>query len=379
MHFASVQTDSQANSLPMVDPMQSKKQFEIMPWLRLLRISNLPSAIANILMGYLLVHQSWTPTLPLVLVMAASASMYLAGMVLNDAFDFEVDLAERPSRPLPAGDISKKSAWQVGFGLLILGVLIALAAGWVGTSEVASGELSGLSNPFWRTGLFAILLAILIVLYDGPMKRTIAAPFLMGGCRTLNILMGASTFSPFVGSAASNFLAATEGNPLESEPLFFNNLFLGLPLIVWWVAIAIGTLISGATLLGRKEAVEKQPRGPMVVAALIVVAGLIGLAMTVYCPTKSTVTNLEILASQKKLFPLFVALMSFTIMRRVIEAVATLKPKAIQMGVISVLRSLIIIDAAICYLAMPDQIVYALIVLSLLIPSLVLGKYIAST
>ena len=71
--------------------------------------------------------------------------------------------------------------------------------------------------------------------------------------------------------------------------------------------------------------------------------------------------------------------MSLTILRRVFSAVATLKPKSVQIGVVSVLRSLIIFDAAICYMAVPDQITYALAVLALLIPTLFLGRFIAST
>jgi len=106
---------------------------------------------------------------------------------------------------------------------------------------------------------------------------------------------------------------------------------------------------------------------------------LAGLAFSVYCPTSTDPGSFQISESQKTIFPLFIGFMSMTILRRVFTAVATLKPKAIQLGVVSVLRSLIVLDAAICYLAVPHQISYALIVLSLLIPTLLLGRIFAST
>ncbi len=306
-------------------------------------------------MAYLLVNQSWTPVTTLLPLIVASAMMYLAGMILNDVFDYEVDLQERPSRPLTSGAISKSQATLVGFTLLIAGVIVA--------------SLCGAVAGTWLTGFFAILLASCILLYDGPLKRTILAPFVMGGCRTLNILMGASTFV----SLAANDIAQA------SPPLLPHNEFLGLPLLVWWVAIAIGGLISGATLLGKKEAAQEQPRGPMILAGVIVLASLTGLALSVYCPTSPAAEALQISETQRTIFLMFIGFMSLTILRRVFAAVATLKPKAIQLGVVSVLRSLIILDAAVCYLAAPHQISYALVVLSLLIPTFLLGRYFAST
>jgi len=329
-----------------------------MPWLRLLRIANLPSAISNILMGFLLVHQSWSPTMELLLLILASSSLYMAGMVLNDFYDFEVDLRQRPTRPLPANQISRPAAATTGFVLLVSGIVFACIAGWIGNQQTESFSLL---SPLFRPGLIALALSIFIILYDGPLKRTNAAPLLMGGCRTLNILLGASTF---VRPALSTEAGA-------SGDWFF----LGLPGIVWWVAVAIGAVITGATLLGRHEAVESQRRMPLGLAGAIIFAGLTGLALVVYCPT----TTIEISEREKTVFPLFIAFISLTIIRRVVAAIATAQPQQIQQGVISILRSLIIFDAAICYLAAPGDVVYALVVISLLVPTLLLGRLIPST
>ena len=240
--------------------------------------------------------------------------------------------------------------------MLVSGVVVACIAG-----AIASGGFSlDPADPLIRTAAIAIVLAICIYLYDGPMKRTIAAPFIMGLCRTLNILLGASTFAPAVVDNAAS------------------HLIFGLPIVVWWVAISIGLLISGATLLGRKEAVENQNRTPLFVAVGIIVASLVGFALVVYCP-EDPVSNFHIAPQQKKIFPIVVAMLSLIILRRVVEAAFTAKPKKIQMGVVSVLRSLIIFDAAICFLAAPSQVVYSLCVLSLLIPSFFMGRYFRST
>ena len=326
----------------------------VLSWLRLLRVSNLPSAISSILMAFLLVHQAWSPVIELLFLILASTSLYLAGMVLNDVFDLEVDLRQRPGRPLPRREISKMAAIKAGIGLMMGGILLAGLAGWVTNFNPSVDNLI----PFWRPGVIAVILALLIFLYDGPLKRTAVAPLLMGGCRSLNILLGASTF-------AGRQVAAQPGSVT----------FLGMPIIVWWIALAIGILITGATLLGRKEAIENQPRMPLVLAGVLVLVGLAGLAFVVYCPTSS----FEIQEQQKNVFPLFIGLISLTITRRVVEAVFTAKPKKIRLGVISILRSLIIFDAAICYLAAPGQIWYALVVLSLLVPSILLARWVPAT
>src|SRR5215213_1708073 len=78
----------------------------ILPWLRLMRLPNVFTAIADVAMGYLFVRHS-IDSVPLFACLAvASASLYLAGMVLNDLFDFEIDARERPFRPLPSRQVS---------------------------------------------------------------------------------------------------------------------------------------------------------------------------------------------------------------------------------------------------------------------------------
>ena len=315
-----------------------------MAWLQLTRISNLPSALANILMGFLLAHGSWQPTWELVCLMLASTGFYLGGMVLNDVFDIDIDREQRPGRPLPSGRIRLDVARRIGFGLLLFGWLNCLLAGWL---------TSGAAVDFRPVGIGG-LLAICVLLYDGPLKRSWVAPMLMGACRTLNVLLGASTV----------VLAAGEAQPWN----------LGMPAICWWIACSVGVLVAGATLLGRKEAVARQSRAPLVLATFLVGLGIAGIAAVVTCPVQPALSEQ---ASNR--FPLFIALIGLVIMRRVVTAAWLAKPKAIQMGVVSVLRSLIVLDASVCYLVAPEQPWFAFVVLALLIPSLLLGRAIRQT
>jgi 4-hydroxybenzoate polyprenyltransferase len=327
----------------------------IVPWLRLLRLSALPTAISNILMAFLLVHQSWTPKLELCLLVLASSLLYSAGMVLNDVFDIETDRIQRPNRPLPSGQISRTTATTLGYVLLFSGVLVASIAGWVG-----SGNTTYLLNsPFARATAIAMLLAVCIVLYNGPLKRTIFAPFLMGSCRGLNVLLGTSTFIPLATGMITSPSALT---------------ILGIPLVAWWISISIGTLIFGVTLLGRNEAVESQKRLPLFIACAFIVAGIAGIGGVVYCPV-----DIELSPNIQGIYPMIVAVISLTILRRVLGAAVVATPAAIQAGVISVLRSLIIFDAVICFLFAPQTEHYALLVLCLLIPTVFLNRYISAT
>ncbi|HEX6962239.1 MAG TPA: UbiA family prenyltransferase [Lacipirellula sp.] len=147
-------------------------------WWQLLRAANVFTAASNVIAGFLIVRGEWTPAKTLALLIGSSACLYLAGMVLNDVYDAELDALERPERPIPAGHISRTTASSAGWALLTSGVLLA----WL--AAVTAG------NPM--PGLLAVLLAFAIVRYDKVLKSTWAGPMAMGWCRVLNVLLGAS-------------------------------------------------------------------------------------------------------------------------------------------------------------------------------------------
>ncbi|MGC4001710.1 MAG: UbiA family prenyltransferase [Pirellulales bacterium] len=110
----------------------------MLPYLKLMRFPNVFSAFADILLGWLVAktatapwtHDTATPDelKQLGLLLLASAGLYLAGMVLNDVFDFDIDAVERSSRPLPSGRIPRTNATKLGWGLLAFGLLAAIGS-----------------------------------------------------------------------------------------------------------------------------------------------------------------------------------------------------------------------------------------------------------
>ncbi|XXF78421.1 UbiA family prenyltransferase [Myxococcaceae bacterium GXIMD 01537] len=136
-------------------------------YLRLGRVSNLPTLWTNVLAGSVLAGAEFRGRTVLA-VAAALSCAYTGGMYLNDAFDRVIDARERPARPIPSGEISASRVFAVGFGLLGLSVL-GVAAAVPRPAPVAA----------------AALLALFVVLYDVWHKRNPLSPVLMGLCRVL--------------------------------------------------------------------------------------------------------------------------------------------------------------------------------------------------
>ena len=99
---------------------QSVYQIMIRNYLQLVRFPGIFTAFSNVLLGFFVsqnINFDWILLFPLLI---ASGSMFLAGMALNDFFDFKEDKKERPNRPLPSGKIKKTSALYIGIGFLII-------------------------------------------------------------------------------------------------------------------------------------------------------------------------------------------------------------------------------------------------------------------
>ena len=83
-------------------------------YLQLVRLPNVFTAMADVLLGYLFTHPRLEPVGHFALLLVASSMLYLAGMVLNDYFDQEQDARERPARPLPSGRVTPQAARLLG-------------------------------------------------------------------------------------------------------------------------------------------------------------------------------------------------------------------------------------------------------------------------
>jgi 4-hydroxybenzoate polyprenyltransferase len=147
------------------------------PWLRLARVSNLPTVWTNGLAGMVLAGAEPGIGRALLLLVALSL-FYTGGMILNDAFDHRIDARERPGRPIPSGAVAVEAAFATGFLLLLLGLALVLLA------AQAMAPATG-----WPPLLAGMALAVAIVLYDWHHKANPLSPLMMALCRLLAYLV----------------------------------------------------------------------------------------------------------------------------------------------------------------------------------------------
>lgn len=153
--------------------------------LRLGRVSNLPTVWTNVMTGVVLAGgAAGDPRVAWLLV--ALSLCYTAGMFLNDAFDRDFDARHRPERPIPAGEVTARSVFLAGFGMMGVGVALLAWAGY--------GYAQGTG---WRPAAAGLVLAATIVFYDSHHKQNALSPVVMGLCRMLVYITAAYTFTIF--------------------------------------------------------------------------------------------------------------------------------------------------------------------------------------
>ena len=316
--------------------MNTPRPSPLWAYLQLLRLPNVFTAMADVTMGFLFTQvvfasgDGWV----LAALIAASSLLYMAGVVLNDVFDLEIDARQRPDRPLPSGRISLAAARWLGWELLLLGV----ATGW----------LAGFLANDCRPGIVASLLALCVILYNAVLKRTVLGPLAMGACRLLNVLLGMSVLSDASGTAV----------PWRDEH--------------WLVAGAIGIYIVGVTCFARTEA-RRSSRLQLTAGSLVMLSGM-GL-LSLLPRFADDVTPL--LQQEPGRWGLLMTALALLIGFRALKAIVQPVPYRVQMAVKQCILSLIVLDAAACFVVCGTS--YALIVLALLVPTVVLGRWIYST
>ena len=146
-------------------------------WLQLVRPPNLFTVPGDPLAGFVVacVAAGCVPDLRLAMLPALAAlCLYVGGLIGNDVADEAEDRRDRPGRPIPSGRISRREALAASALCVVLGLLLALAAG--------------------RNVLLAALLTQgAILAYNGGLKRhAIAGALAMGACRGGSVLIGAA-------------------------------------------------------------------------------------------------------------------------------------------------------------------------------------------
>jgi hypothetical protein len=140
-------------------------------FLELGRTSNLPTVWSNVLAGSVLSGVPVRPA-PMAVLVAAGSALYVGGMLLNDAFDAEIDARLRPERPIPSGRVSRREVLVSGLGLLFLGIAAAALSSLLGLIDRGPGPT-----------MAALFTAAAIVVYDRWHKGHAWSPIVMGLCR----------------------------------------------------------------------------------------------------------------------------------------------------------------------------------------------------
>ncbi len=289
--------------------------------LQLVRIPTVFTAMADIFLGFLLTRPSLAPVDTFAFLLAASVCIYWTGMILNDYFDRDVDSQERPGRPIPSGRIPAGSALKLGVMLNVAGLGLAACAGQLSLQ-------------------IALLLTLCVWLYDGVLKKTPLAPLLMGSCRLFNVLLGAS--------------ASPTG-------------------AMWWcpqmhVAIGLGIYVCGLTWFARQEA-KTSARPQLISASFVINAGLATLFGFVHTAPDN---------SQRETAMFVLAVISVTIVRRLLRAISQPEPARVQTAIKMMLLSLIMLDATLILFATGTP-ALAIAVALLMVPAFLLARWIPMT
>lgn len=303
-----------------------------LPYARLLRLPNVFTAFADIAMGICVTIGVSSSTIDgewLVRAFAlllASGCLYCAGMVWNDYYDLEEDRRDRPFRPLPSKKISVRTASQIGIALTAIGF--------------AAAALSGLQSDGWHPAgaIVGGVLVLAVLLYDARIKRTSFGPIGMAACRFLNVLLGLT-------------LADVAALPMATRV---------------HLALAVGVYIVGVTWFARTEEKRSQPRVLRAAAFVMLAALVIALAVPTRVPA----------GTASFLFPYLLVALGFWIGFPVVAAIRKPIPERVQAGVKRCIFGLVALDAILATAFVGTS---GLLVLLLLPPALLLGKWVYST
>lgn len=299
-------------------------------WLRLLRVPNHATVVADVAAGFLVAAGmrgplDWPPPAAWWAIGAAVA-LYGAGMVLNDAYDLELDRRERPERPLPRGAISPAAAFTAGGLLLALG-----AAAACGTAAAADAPWPA----FVGAGLVAAIWA-----YDARLKSSPAGPLAMGVCRALAWLLGMTA----------------AGGPHGSQ---------------WLLPVGMGTYVAGVTLVARDEALPEPGAAgaagadvwTLRLGAAVMLVGLALAAGPVWSLAGSG-ARLPGTPLPAGNWLLLWSIIAASILLRLVPALVSPAPARIQAAVGNAILSIITLDAILVLAACGEP--WTLVILSLL-------------
>lgn len=303
-------------------------------WLRLIRVPNLATAIADPLAGFLIVggyYRFENLSLGGWLAIAASLCLYAGGMVQNDVVDLQIDQKERPGRPLPSKRVSFKIARFVSVVLLLLGLALACVASVFVQDQTPA--------------IIGVMLTVAICCYNCIAKGTWLGPLLMGVCRALNWSLG----------------MVVAGSP-------------SLPL--WMIPCGMGVYVMGVTVFARDE-VGIGKRNQLIIGTFVIFLGLFvaGLTPLVSMELRSSAVPHWFIEGRLVAWLALWCVLGVSILVRCCQAIVDPVPQRMQAAVGNAIMSIITLDAVIVLAFCGEQ--WAVTVLALLV-WFVLGRRIAA-
>jgi 4-hydroxybenzoate polyprenyltransferase len=283
-------------------------------YLLLIRLPNVFTTPSNILAGYFAaITVAQADGLEFIALMASSSSLYIAGIVLNDYFDIEIDRKERPFRPLPSGNISKRHALAIGIVAILAANIIAVMVSPISLAVT-------------------VAISLTIIAYDYRLKHNVSGPFAMSGARFLNVILGASPALLHLNSHSYGILA------VASTSLF--------------------VFVISITILSRKEVRNERPNST--IPTLMVIGVILAVAASgLFLQLKwAFLLNLSI----------FVGAMFVTFKQHLTNE----QQPCVQKAVRNMVLSIIILDSV--FVSGTAGLLYGLSTLLLILPAVVLAK-----
>jgi len=207
----------------------------IWAFLQLIRVPGIFTVFSNILIGYFYYQNSHANLFDLSLLFSASGLLFMAGMMLNDVFDYNVDKKERPQRPLPSGKIQKTHALYGGIIFLVLANSLSF---FVSVDSFA----------------ISIIMTVLLVGYNYKIKSvSVLGIFILSLIRFLNVLLGFSLF------------------PIHVDVLPFS--------------IPVAILVAGISILAKEEIFKKTNKlliNQVFIVATILYLSILSFSFTIH-------------------------------------------------------------------------------------------------
>ena len=161
------------------------------PYIEILRPGNVVMAGIAIVLVAIVDH---TVSIPIILAMLAVLFEISAGNVINDYFDYKIDLINKPSRPIPSGRITPKTARNYAYGLFLAGTVC--------------GALISYLTGSWIPFVIVLFADVVLYVYAYKLKST-----------------------PLIGNLTVGFMTglcfAFGGYSIGTEPLISISIFLG--------------------------------------------------------------------------------------------------------------------------------------------------------